>query len=68
MSSFFVGYVWTQLFGGRVAERFGGKEVIAIALFAAALLHFLLPWAAHTHLYLVVLQRVLTGFSLVSQL
>ena len=29
LSSFFWGYLWLQLFGGWVADRFGGKRVLA---------------------------------------
>ncbi|CAG0925535.1 unnamed protein product, partial [Notodromas monacha] len=64
MSSFFMGYIWTQLFGGRIAEHFGGKEVIACGMISAAILHFLIPFAAGTSINLLIAQRILSGLSL----
>ena len=66
ISSFYGGYLWSQLFGGRISEHVGGKRVIAFATLTGGILHFLVPLAASTHIKLLIFQRFLSGLSLVS--
>jgi len=61
LGSFFYGYVLTQIPGGRIAELYGGKKVYGIGVLVTAVLTLVTPWAARTHLYLLVAVRVLEG-------
>ena len=63
LSSFFVGYTCTQILGGVLAARFGGKPVLAIAVLAWSVLTLATPLAAQTGLWVLISCRVLLGFS-----
>jgi len=43
LSSFFYGYVTTQIPGGMLAEKFGGKRLLLFGVFWTALLTILTP-------------------------
>ena len=61
LSSFFWGYLWPQMLGGWMADRFGGKRVLAagVALWSAAT--FLTPPAAAMSFGTLLLMRALLG-------
>ncbi|XP_077290239.1 major facilitator superfamily transporter 9 isoform X2 [Arctopsyche grandis] len=61
LSSFFYGYIVTQLPGGWLATRFGGNRVFGIGIGATALLTLLTPLCAHISTSLLVAIRVLEG-------
>jgi len=68
ISTFFYGYMLLQLPGGRLAEKIGGKRVIAAALGLTACLTLLIPEAAKLggkekddYPYYLVAVRVLMG-------
>ncbi|XP_046658349.1 sialin-like isoform X1 [Homalodisca vitripennis] len=61
LSSFFYGYLSTQLLGGWLAARLGGKFVLGIGVFVTALLTILTPPIAATSFYLFVFARILEG-------
>lgn len=46
LSSFFIGYVFTQVPAGKLAQRFGGKLLLAYSIGLCALLNILTPFAA----------------------
>lgn len=46
LSSFFFGYALTQLLGGTLADRYGGKAVLAFGVSAWSVFTFLTPQAA----------------------
>ena len=46
LSAFFYGYAMTQLVGGRLADSFGGKRVLALGVIGWSLATFVTPWAA----------------------
>ena len=46
LSSFFYGYIITQVPGGWLSGRFGGKRVMLIGLFIFGLVTVVLPFAA----------------------
>ncbi|HJY81143.1 MAG TPA: ACS family MFS transporter [Candidatus Binatia bacterium] len=54
LSAFFVGYLLTQLPGGWLADRFGGKSVIGFAVAWWSLATFLTPFASVLPLMLAV--------------
>jgi MFS family permease len=60
LSSFFWGYITSQIPGGWLATRFGGKLVFGFGLAGSSLFTFLLPITAG-NFYLLLACRVLTG-------
>jgi len=61
LGAFFVGYVVTQIPGGRLAEVWGGKRLYGSGVLITAVFTLLTPLAANTSIYLFVLVRVLEG-------
>ena len=60
LSAFFYGYIVTQLPGGWLATRFGGKWVFGIGVLGTAVLTLLTPLAARRYDALIFL-RVVEG-------
>nr|XP_018897004.1 PREDICTED: putative inorganic phosphate cotransporter isoform X2 [Bemisia tabaci] len=46
LSSFYPGYILTQLPGSILAQRFGGKHTLGIGLLVTSVLTLAIPWAA----------------------
>ena len=61
-SAFFLGYLCTQLLGGILANRFGGRNVFLLAVLGWSLMTVLTPAAAYAGFTLLVLARFLLGF------
>lgn len=61
LSSFFVGYLTTQVLGGRLADRFGGKVVLGFGVLFWSLFTILTPPAAFLGLAWLYLVRVGMG-------
>jgi MFS transporter, ACS family, solute carrier family 17 (sodium-dependent inorganic phosphate cotransporter), other len=61
LSSFFWGYLWLQLLGGWMADRFGGKRVLAAGVAMWSLATFFTPLAASTSFGLLLAMRALLG-------
>ncbi|GAB6024780.1 hypothetical protein CHUAL_009906 [Chamberlinius hualienensis] len=61
LGSFFYGYIITQVPSGWLADRFGGKRVLAIGLGTVSVLTLLLPEAARLNPYAMLAVRVLQG-------
>ncbi|XP_028173532.1 putative inorganic phosphate cotransporter [Ostrinia nubilalis] len=61
LSSFFFGYVLTQIPGGRIAEIFGGKLVYGVGVLLTAIFTILSPVAAFVDFKLFIVVRVLEG-------
>ncbi|XP_069671568.1 vesicular glutamate transporter 2-like isoform X1 [Periplaneta americana] len=61
LSSFFYGYIVTQIPGGWLATRIGGKKLFGIGVGVTAVVTLLTPALASANLYLLVLGRVLEG-------
>uniref|UniRef100_A0A914W490 Major facilitator superfamily (MFS) profile domain-containing protein n=1 Tax=Plectus sambesii TaxID=2011161 RepID=A0A914W490_9BILA len=62
LSAFFWGYPFSQILGGLLAGRFGGKMVLGSTVFGAAVITLLSPIAARTHVYALIVLRALLGF------
>lgn len=60
-SSFFWGYVLTQIPGGYLADRYGGKQVLAAGVIVWSAMTLLTPMAASTNLGVLLLSRALLG-------
>jgi MFS family permease len=56
-----MGYLTTQLLGGYLAERYGGKWVMGPAVFLSSILNFLLPTFAEMSLHSLLAVRILQG-------
>jgi MFS family permease len=61
LSAFFVGYLATQVLGGRLADRFGGKVVLAVGVLSWSLFTMLTPIAAFGGFTALLLARVGMG-------
>lgn len=61
LSSFFYGYIITQLPGGCLALKFGGKNLFGLGILSTAVLTLLTPVAARTSVALLVALRILIG-------
>merc|ERR1719167_1459455 len=62
LGAFFFGYVVTQLPGGRLAERYGGKRLYGGGILITSIFTLLTPLAATISLPLFVIVRVIEGF------
>ncbi|XP_064383500.1 sialin-like [Halichondria panicea] len=62
LGAFFYGYLFTQIPGGLLATKYGGRWVFGIGIVMTALLTLLTPLAAQTSVYLLIALRVLEGF------
>ncbi|XP_066925444.1 vesicular glutamate transporter 2-like [Clytia hemisphaerica] len=61
LSSFFYGYILTQIFGGWVSLRYGGRKVFGWSLMATSILTLLTPVASRISYFCLVTVRVLEG-------
>lgn len=61
LSAFFVGYLLTQIVGGRLADRFSARWVLAGAVILWSLFTILTPPAASMGLTALLLARVMLG-------
>ncbi|OXU21743.1 hypothetical protein TSAR_011588 [Trichomalopsis sarcophagae] len=63
LGAFFLGYVMTNVPGGRVAEKVGGKLVYGLGVFLTAVLTVISPFAAYWGLYPFLIIRIAEGFT-----
>ena len=61
LSAFFVGYLLTQILGGRLADRFGGKLVLGCGVILWSLFTMITPLAASLGFAALLLARVGLG-------
>jgi ACS family sodium-dependent inorganic phosphate cotransporter-like MFS transporter 5 len=67
LGAFFLGYVITNVPGGRIAEKVGGKLVYGLGVFLTSLLTVVSPFAAYWGLYPFLVIRVAEGFTEVNK-
>jgi ACS family sodium-dependent inorganic phosphate cotransporter len=67
LSSFFYGYIVTQIPGGWLAMRLGGNRVFGAGIAATAFLTLLTPPLTSVSVYLLLALRVVEGIFEVSQ-
>ncbi|XP_071809541.1 vesicular glutamate transporter 1-like isoform X2 [Asterias amurensis] len=60
-SSFFWGYIVTQVPGGYLASRFPANRIFCTAIFLSSILNLFIPLACHVHYSMVICIRVLQG-------
>ena len=63
LGSFFYGYVASQLFGGLVTDKFGGKWVFGIGTFIEAILALCSPLVAKSGTGAYITLRIIQGLS-----
>ncbi|XP_060073733.1 sialin-like [Ylistrum balloti] len=63
LASFFYGYICTQIFGGWLSDRFGGKRVLGYTTLIAAICTLLTPVCARASTTLVYVLRVIIGLA-----
>ena len=61
LSSFFFGYAFTQVLGGQLADRYGGKFVLAAGVASWSLFTALTPEAAAAGVVPLIATRILLG-------
>jgi MFS family permease len=66
LSSYFFGYLSTQVLGGWLGGRYGAKHVASCGLLLSIAATVLLPVAARFSPYLVIVLRIIVGASSVS--
>ncbi|GAB0100067.1 hypothetical protein DMENIID0001_160500 [Sergentomyia squamirostris] len=62
LSSFYYGYIWTQILGGVLASKFGGHHVLGLGIGATAILTLLTPVSTQFGITGLVVVRILEGF------
>ena len=62
LSAFFLGYFLTQVVGGRLADRFGGKVVLGVGVLWWSAFTMLTPIAAYAGLAALIVARIGMGF------
>lgn len=63
LGAFFLGYVTTNVPGGRMAEKMGGKLIYGLGVFLTAVLTVISPFAAYWGLIPFLVVRVAEGFT-----
>ncbi|XP_065341535.1 sialin-like isoform X1 [Cloeon dipterum] len=61
LSSFFYGYAVTQIPGGWLATRIGGKKMFGLGILVTAIITLLTPLLAWTGFYYLVVGRIIEG-------
>ncbi|CAF1070841.1 unnamed protein product [Rotaria sordida] len=61
LSSFFYGYLLTQIIGGNLAEQFGAKWIFGGSILGAGILTLLIPLAARIHAGVLIAIQILNG-------
>merc|ERR1719458_2241661 len=61
LASFFYGYILTQIPGGYLATKYGGKRVFLIGIAATSVMTLLTPFLTHRGIGFLITTRVLEG-------
>ena len=61
LGAFYYGYVVTQIPGGYMAEKYGGKWLFGIGIFITAVLTLLTPIAASSGVPVFIAVRIIEG-------
>lgn len=61
LSSFFYGYISTQLLGGWLGARIGGKRVIGLGIAVTAFLTIITPPLVRINVYILLVLRIIEG-------
>ena len=61
LSSFFIGYIFSQLPGGHLAAKFGAKPIIGCSIFLSGLISAATPFAARSSFSALLCLRIALG-------
>ena len=61
LAAFYYGYLITQIPGGYIAARFGGKNLFGIAILLSAMLTLITPLASREHWSFLFILRFIEG-------
>lgn len=61
LSAYFYGYIFPNLLGGSLAEIYGARKIIFIAMFLSAVITSLSPFAASDNFIFMFIMRLLLG-------
>ena len=61
LGAFFYGYIFTQIPGGYLATKFGGKRIFLIGIAATSVMTLLTPFLTHRGIGFLITTRVLEG-------
>ncbi|CAG9766311.1 unnamed protein product [Ceutorhynchus assimilis] len=61
LSSFFYGYCMTQLLGGILGRKFGGKLIFGAGIASTSAFSLITPWLTDINVYVLIISRVLAG-------
>ncbi|KAJ8960944.1 hypothetical protein NQ318_020244 [Aromia moschata] len=61
LSSFFYGYITTQIIGGYLASKFGGRKIFGAGIAVTGLLTLVTPLASNVSVYLLIAVRIVEG-------
>lgn len=67
LGAFYFCYWMTELPGGLLAQKYGGRHVLGVGVMAAGWLSLAFPVACHINYWLAVVLRALQGLALVGQ-
>lgn len=62
LSAYFYGYIFPNLLGGTLAEIYGARKLIFIAMFLSAVVTSLSPFAASDNFVFMFIMRLILGF------
>lgn len=61
LSAYFYGYIFPNLLGGFLSEKFGGRKVIFVGMFLSAIVTGLSPFAANDNFIFMFAARLVLG-------
>ena len=67
LSAFFYGYILTQVSGGWLATKFGGKHIYSLGIVMTSVLTLITPVSANVSVWMLIGVRVLEGMFEVSR-
>ncbi|XP_014787303.1 uncharacterized transporter slc-17.2 [Octopus bimaculoides] len=63
LAGFFYGYIGTNILGGILADKYGGKRIVGTSVLAASILAILHPSLSRVSGYFTLVLRILTGMA-----
>ena len=61
LSGFYIGYLLTQILGGYLSDRFGGKHVVSVSLLVSSIFTAFIPSMARWNKYALLVVRIIIG-------
>ena len=61
LSSFYIGYILTQIIGGLLSDKIGAKLVLGVGLIVWSIFTFITPWAFYGGFAALIIARIGMG-------